>query len=137
MRLLILGPLAVELGSRSDAVGGTIRRRLLAILALERNRTIPADRLVELLWGDDAPVTATNTLQVHVAALRRSLAGAGEGELAGDERIRTEASGYRLVTRADEVDADRFDRNVADARRWAGLDRARAIALLDQAALAG
>ena len=108
MRLRILGPLAVELGSRSDAVGGTIRRRLLAILALERNRTIPADRLVELLWGDDAPVTATNTLQVHVAALRRSLAGAGAGELAGDERIRTEAGGYRLVTRADEVDADRF-----------------------------
>ncbi|HEX8025893.1 MAG TPA: BTAD domain-containing putative transcriptional regulator, partial [Candidatus Limnocylindrales bacterium] len=133
LRLRLLGPFAVELGAETVAVGGAVRRRLLAILVLERNRTVPADRLAELLWGDDAPQTAANTLQVHVAALRRTLAGPGAGSTAGPDRLRTEAGGYRLVTRPDEVDVDAFDADVADARRWAGLDRPRAIQRLDAA----
>jgi len=133
MRLLILGPLAVEIGPQARLSGGAIRRRLLAILALERNRTVPADRIVELLWGDDAPATAPNTLQVHVSALRKALAGSGPGDLPGPDRLRTDAGGYRLVTRPNELDADAFDADVADAMRWAGLDRRRAIARLDDA----
>ena len=133
MRLDILGPLAVHAADGRVALGGAVRRRLLAILALERNRTIAAERLAGLLWGDDAPRTAGNTLQVHVAALRRVLA--SDGSLPGPDRIRTEPAGYRLVSRPGEVDADAFEAGVADARRWAGLDRGRAIELLGDALL--
>ena len=133
MRLDVLGPLAVTAGEGPVVIGGTVRRRLLSVLALERNRTVPADRLIELVWGEDVPETAANTLQVHVAALRRALGGVGELELPGSARIRTDGSAYRLVTRPGEVDADDFDAGVAAARRWAGLDRPRAIGHLDGA----
>ena len=126
MQFSILGPLGVRSTSGPIQLGGTVRKRLLAILLLGRNRTIPTDRLIDLLWGDDAPATAGNTLQVHVAALRRLLDGAGEP--AGLEWIRTEGSGYRLIARSDEVDADIFEERLAGARRWCGIDRMRALA---------
>jgi predicted ATPase/DNA-binding SARP family transcriptional activator len=131
MHLSILGPLAVESDGRPADVGGAVRRRLLAILALGRNRAIPAERLIDLVWGDDPPATATNTLQVHVAALRRALA--ADGGMPGTARIRTDPGGYRLVTEPDEVDAETFERAVADAQTWAGLDRRRAIRQLEAA----
>lgn len=126
MQFSILGPLDVRSTAGPIQLGGTVRKRLLAILVLGRNRTIPADRLIELLWGDEAPATAANTLQVHVAALRRLLD--GRGDPAGLERIGTEGSGYRLVARPGEVDADVFEERLADARRWCGIERARALA---------
>ena len=126
MQLLILGPLELRSSDGPIQLGGTVRKRLLAVLVLSRNRTIAADRLIELVWGDDAPATAVNTLQVHVAALRRLLRSAGDP--AGFDRIRGDGGGYRFVTGPGAVDADVFEERLADARRWAGVDRPRALA---------
>src|SRR6478735_8974209 len=69
----ILGPLEVSDETGPIALGGHRQRGLLTILLLEVGRVVPTDRLVDLLWGEDAPKTATASLQNTVARLRKAL----------------------------------------------------------------
>ena len=55
----ILGPLEVSDETGPIALGGQRQRALLAALLLEAGRVVPTDRLVDLLWGEGAPKTAT------------------------------------------------------------------------------
>src|SRR5688500_4925393 len=52
-------------------VSGQRRKAVLAALALHPGVAVSADRLVEIVWADAAPVTAAETLQNHVSYLRR------------------------------------------------------------------
>jgi DNA-binding SARP family transcriptional activator len=103
----MLGPLEVEDDGRAVELGGARPRALLAILLLRRNEVVPAERLLEDLYGTEQPVTAAKTLQVHISRLRKVL---------GASALRTHGTGYGLQTAADEVDADRFARLLADGR---------------------
>ena len=49
------------------------QRRLLAALLLRPGRAVPADTLVEAVWGPRPPPTAAATLQSYVSRLRRTL----------------------------------------------------------------
>ena len=69
----ILGPLEVSDETGHVALGGPKQRGLLAILVLEAGRVVPTDRLVDSLWGEEAPRTATASLQNAVGRLRRAL----------------------------------------------------------------
>ena len=51
----ILGPLEVSTETGHVALGGPSSAALLAILLLEAGRVVPTDRLVDLLWGEEAP----------------------------------------------------------------------------------
>jgi DNA-binding SARP family transcriptional activator len=99
MEFRILGPMEVAEDGRTLELGGARQRALLAILLLRRNEVVPADRVLESLYGAAQPATAAKSLQAHVSRLRKALA---------DGRLVTRGSGYVLETRADEVDADRF-----------------------------
>jgi SARP family transcriptional regulator, regulator of embCAB operon len=125
MVTLLLGPFEVREGSAPLRLGGRKPRALLARLALDANRTVPADRLVEDLWGEDAPGTAAKMVQIHVAALRKALP---PGVLV------TRPGGYAFVAEADEIDVARFER-LRDAGRaaLAGGDAHRAARLLGEA----
>jgi predicted ATPase/DNA-binding SARP family transcriptional activator len=103
----ILGPLEVMDGGRAIELGGARQRALLAILLLRRNEIVPAERLVDALYGSEQPVAATKTLQVHVSRLRKTL---------GAKALRTQGAGYALDTGAEDVDADRFARELASGR---------------------
>ena len=74
MRYRILGPLAL-LDDEGNTVplGGRRERTLLATLLLEANQVVSRDRLIDALWGDHPPETASNALQVHISKLRRAL----------------------------------------------------------------
>src|SRR5262245_46246509 len=48
-------------------------RALLALLLLNRNRTIRTEVLVDQLWDERPPATATKTVQVYVSQLRKAL----------------------------------------------------------------
>jgi predicted ATPase/DNA-binding SARP family transcriptional activator len=128
MEFRILGPLEVRGEFGAVALGGTKPRAVLAILLLHANEPVSAERLALALWGDDAPPSATKTVQVHVSRLRKAL---------GDpQAIVTTPTGYRLRVRPDELDAERFARGVEDGRRaLAGGDREEAGVVL-RAALA-
>jgi DNA-binding SARP family transcriptional activator len=42
----------------------------LAILLLHRDEAVSADRLIDDLWGESRPASATGTLQAYVSRLR-------------------------------------------------------------------
>ena len=96
-------------------LGGPRARAVVAVLALSPGVTVPASRVVELVWGDDAPETATNNLQVYVSRLRRAFAAAG-----GADALRWTGTGYLLEVPADAVDANRFERLAAQGRARLG-----------------
>ena len=104
----ILGPLEVSDETGPIALGGPRQRGLLVILLLQAGRVVPTERLVDLLWGDDAPKTATASLQNSVARLRRAL---------GDDVLETRAPGYVLNATQEQIDARRFEQALRDARR--------------------
>ena len=100
MEFRILGPLEVVADGPPLTLKGRKPRALLALLLLHRNELVPPDVLIEDLWGEKAPATAANTLQVYVSQIRK---------IVGD-RLSTEGGSYRLRVEADELDAERFER---------------------------
>ena len=110
----ILGPLEVEGDRGLVDVRGRRQRALLTVLLLEAGRVVPTDRLVDLLWGENAPKTATTSLQNSIAQLRRDL---------GAELLETRAPGYVLSVQPAQVDAHRFELMVRDARRAGSEER--------------
>jgi DNA-binding SARP family transcriptional activator len=110
----ILGPLEVE-GDRGPVVlGGQQQRALVTVLLLEAGRVVATDRLVDLLWGEGAPKTATTSLQNAISRLRREL---------GAEVLETRAPGYVLHAEPARIDAHRFELMLRDARRVGAEDR--------------
>src|SRR5688572_23928571 len=67
VQVAVLGPVAAERDGAPVALGAPKQRSLLAALALHAGRPVPADALVDLLWGDDAPAAAGASLQTYVA----------------------------------------------------------------------
>ena len=100
MEYRILGPVEVAQEGPPLSVNGRKPRALLALLVLRRNEPVPTEVLIEELWGDKAPTTAANTLQVYVSQVRK---------IVGD-RVSREGSAYRLRVDPDELDAERFER---------------------------
>ena len=129
----ILGPLHVVDGDRSIPLSGAKQRALLAMLLLEANHVVSTDRLIDRLWGDDPPETATTALQVYVSRLRTALE---PNRAPGDAGtiIVTQSPGYVLRAGPDELDLARFERLTAEAEsaRTAG-DQKRAAELLREA----
>jgi pimeloyl-ACP methyl ester carboxylesterase len=56
-------------------LGGVKPKQLLEILLLERGRTVPKERLADLLWGDRLPQRVAATIETYVSVLRRALGG--------------------------------------------------------------
>jgi DNA-binding SARP family transcriptional activator len=124
MRFGVLGPVEASTDARLVVVGGPRERRLLAMLLLHPNLTVPLHRLTAALWGDDAPQTARAQLHNSVSKLRRALATDGP-QLAPIVRS---GQGFALRISEDQVDTTLFARYVAQATHEA--DPARAVALL-------
>src|SRR3954453_20490420 len=109
MEFGILGSLEVRADGRAVPLGGVKPRAVLAVLALHANRPVSAERLAVALWGEDAPPGAFKTVQVHIARLRKALD--------DPDRLVTTPAGYCLRVGPGELDAERFEHQVADGRR--------------------
>lgn len=103
----ILGPLEVVADGRPLDLGPK-QRLLLALLILRAGEVVSTDRLIDDLWGDEAPRTAHSALQVHVANLRRALGSEAHA-------LVTRAPGYVLRVEPDGLDLRRFERLVEEA----------------------
>jgi YVTN family beta-propeller protein len=103
----ILGPLEVVEQQRLVVLGGPKQRAVLAILLLRRGEVVSSDRVIDQLWGERPPATAAKTLHGYVSHLRKAL---------GDEVLLTRGGGYMLAVAPGQVDAERFEALVADAR---------------------
>jgi DNA-binding SARP family transcriptional activator len=100
VEVLLLGPLEIRDGDRPLTVARQKPRALLALLALNAGRVVSRDRLVDELWGDEAPKTARHALENYVSQLRK---------LVGDS-LATQPPGYVLRVDTDAVDALRLER---------------------------
>ena len=122
MQFRILGPLEVYDGDRLVSLAGA-QRSLLALLLLSANEVVSVDRLIDELWGEEAPHSGRTALQVRVSQLRKALGDAGG-------RIATRAPGYLLRVDRDELDLHRFERLVSEAE---GAEPAETAAKLSEA----
>ncbi len=104
MELRLLGPFEASRGGRPVALGGPKPRALLALLVLDLGRVVSVDRLVEELWPDTPPETATHAVQVYVSQLRKFLG----------EALARQGPGYVLTLEPDVVDVQRFGRLAAE-----------------------
>ncbi|QXJ20401.1 tetratricopeptide repeat protein [Actinomadura graeca] len=104
----VLGAVEARGGGGAVAVGGPRVRALLAMLALDAGRVVPAERLIDGLYGEEAPAGAANALQSQVSRLRRGLGDAG--------LVEGHPAGYRLAVERDTVDAHVFERLARDGR---------------------
>lgn len=115
MEFRILGPLEVDRNGESLALSGAKQRSLLAILLLNANQVVSTDRLIDELWGADAPDTAAKALQVHVSQLRKVLEPGRETGESGRVLV-TRSPGYLLQLDPDQLDLGRFERLAAEGR---------------------
>lgn len=99
--LCVLGSISINIDGQPVSIGGEKPRRLLAMLILNRNAVVSAERLMEVIWGDRVPDAGLPTLQSYVSRLRRLLPPSA--------RLATQAPGYRLVVDPGTTDADRFE----------------------------
>ena len=128
----LLGPLEVWQHGRQLGVRGGKPRALLAMLLLHAGEVVSTDRLIDALWGERPPATASNALQAHVAALRRQL-NPERGNDTAVGGLLTRPSGYVLQIDDDELDVVQFERLVAEGRDALEADPAAAVGLLRQA----
>ena len=113
----VLGPLEVVDRGRAIPLGGAKQRAVLAILLVHAGEVVSVDRLVEELWGDRPPDTATKTVQVYISRLRKAL---GEGALV------TRGGAYLLDVQPDQLDARRFEELLGEGRNALARGDARA-----------
>ena len=135
MEFRILGPLEVRSEGRELSLGGAKQRALLAVLLLHANEVVSTDRLVDELWGDRPPATASKAVQVYVSQLRKSLrARHGQGE--EEPILVTRSPGYMIRVAAGQLDADCFEELVDQGRQELAARRARRAAQVLLEALA-
>jgi predicted ATPase/DNA-binding SARP family transcriptional activator len=126
VRIGILGPLEAQRGDHRLALGGERVRALLARLALDADRAVPATALADAIWDGALPGDEQHALQSLVSRLRGALGEAG--------LVQPTGSGYRLAVDAEDVDATRFARLAAEgASRLGAGDPSAASAVLSEA----
>ncbi len=115
IEFLMLGPLEARRAGQPLKLGSIKHRMLLAKLLLHANQVLSTDELIDTVWGEQPPPTVRQSLQNHVAALRRLIEQAGTP--AGQPRtLLTRDPGYLLQVDPDQLDLHRFRRMVDEGR---------------------
>ena len=129
LHLHVLGELTATRDGAAVDLGGRRQRAVLAGLTVLRDQVVPADRLVDCVWGDHPPANASGALQAYVSHLRRRL----EPDATARRRdavIASAGPGYVLRLPPEAVDAWAFESAVAAA---AGQAPGEAVCTLDTA----
>jgi DNA-binding SARP family transcriptional activator len=100
LQFRILGPLEVANDNGLVDLGGEQQRSLLAVLLLRVNEVVSSESLLDALWDDHPPRTATASLQNRVSGLRKLL---------GADVVETRPPGYCLRISPEQLDAAQFE----------------------------
>jgi basic membrane lipoprotein Med (substrate-binding protein (PBP1-ABC) superfamily)/DNA-binding SARP family transcriptional activator len=130
MELRALGPLAALRDGEELDLGAPRQRAVFALLLVHRNDALPADRILEELWGDEAE-GKLNALRVYVSRLRDALE--PDRERYGDSALQTVGDGYRLDVDDNNYDVAEFERLVTAGKGLLRADPAGAAATLRSA----
>ncbi|MFC5029144.1 BTAD domain-containing putative transcriptional regulator [Streptomyces fildesensis] len=114
MEFRLLGPVTIADENRSISPGGRRQQAVVAALLMHRNTFVPVPRLIDYVWGDEAPPSAVNSLQSYVSRFRKLLEpGPPDGSV---RLVRSVPGGYSLHAPDEQVDGVRFARLVSDGR---------------------
>ena len=101
MEFLVLGPLAARLDGGQLPLGGAKQRAVLAVLLLNAGETVPVERLIDEVWGDDPPPSARHSVEAYVSRLRQLFVGHGPA-------LVRRGRGYELELGGATLDAQAF-----------------------------
>ncbi|MEU6094437.1 AfsR/SARP family transcriptional regulator [Streptomyces sp. NPDC047079] len=111
VQIHVLGPMTVFDEESEPVVLAPKPRRLLALLAVNADRAVSVNSLMQELWGSNPPRTATATIQTYIGQVRRTLAEALRTSVAevADEILITEGSSYVLSTSRVALDIAEYE----------------------------
>ena len=107
MEVRVLGPLELVIDNGPVPLPAK-QRRLLAALLIRVGETRSADVLIDSVWGEAPPASASGLLQVYVSQLRKALP--------APARIATFDSGYALSLGEASLDAAEFERLLREGK---------------------
>jgi YVTN family beta-propeller protein len=119
MDFRILGPLEVAHEGGELPLGGRQQRALLALLLLHANEVVAVDEIVDALWPETPPPSATKSVHALVSRLRGLLEGepvARNGAESDNGVLLTRRHGYSLRVAPGELDLHRFDELLNEGR---------------------
>ncbi|TYB64750.1 hypothetical protein FXF51_20025 [Nonomuraea sp. PA05] len=125
MFFTVLGPVGVQVAGRTHVLRRAQTRGLLAFMLLRANRVVPAEALIEALWGGAEPRSARSQIQNGMSAVRAQLRAHG-----GEEMLSSGPAGYLLTVAAGQVDHALFELRRREAVAAAGWSPGRAAAAL-------
>jgi predicted ATPase/DNA-binding SARP family transcriptional activator len=131
MQYEVLGEIRVLRAGTPIRLAGPMVLRLFAALLVDAPRAVTRDTLIERLWGDEPPETATTALQVHVSRLRHVLEPGNRG--GASSVLRTSDDGYGLVIDRAQIDAEHFESLVRHAEDLAMSEPERALCDVESA----
>lgn len=99
MDIRVLGPVEIVDEGGSVPLGGAKQRAVLAVLLAASGERVSIERLIDAIYGDDAPEKARRSIHTFVSSLRHSL---------GDY-LHSDRRGYSLDVPDNLVDARRFE----------------------------
>lgn len=108
VRYLILGPIEVHNGVRMATPTAPKTASVLAMLLVHANRLVLTETLIDEIWGEDPPASASTTLQTYIYQIRGAL---------GRDTIITRPGGYVLPVEECDLDLLRFRAKVRHGRR--------------------
>jgi DNA-binding SARP family transcriptional activator len=115
VELGVLGPSIARIEGTAVTLSAQRLRSLLGVLVLWRGQTVPAERIIDVLWDGRPSPGASNTLQGYVANVRRLLEPHRQPRAAAEVLVH-EPGGYRLSVGYDQIDAGLFEATVAAAQ---------------------
>ncbi|SEF98920.1 DNA-binding transcriptional activator of the SARP family [Nonomuraea solani] len=112
MLVLMLGPVEVRADGESVPLGGPKPKALLAALTQHPRQVLSIEHLIDLIWDESPPNSATALVHTYVSALRRGLAAIGR-----QSALATRSPGYLFDVQRTENDLEIHDRHLDLARR--------------------
>jgi DNA-binding SARP family transcriptional activator/tetratricopeptide (TPR) repeat protein len=126
MEFRVLGPIEFRHAGQLIDTGHARQRAVLAVLLLDLGRPVPAETLIDRVWGEKTPASVRSVLYGYVARLRAALGSAAEAGVT----LTRHSGAYLLQASPEQLDLYEFRRVVAEA---GGSPDERAAALLSDA----
>ncbi|RKN50254.1 AfsR/SARP family transcriptional regulator [Micromonospora endolithica] len=112
MRYEVLGPLRVTDGGTHTSISAQKIETVLSVLLIRSDQIVALSQLMDEIWGEDLPHTATAGLHVYISQLRKFLRRPDRP----DNPIVTRPPGYLLRRGTDEIDFHIFQQLVNQGR---------------------
>jgi DNA-binding SARP family transcriptional activator len=110
IRFSVLGPVRLHRRGAEETAGQPRQSAVLASLLLRAGRPVSLSKLVDDVWGDEAPASAVGSVRTYVYRLRQAL------REQNDSSVSLVDGGYLLHIQPDALDLNRFKDVTAQAR---------------------